>query len=635
MFMGKKLTQEEIIIRFDKLHNSKYTYDNVVYVTTKLPVIITCKVHGNFTQVVSDHLSGCGCPNCDPTLKLSTEEFIYRSNILHNNLYSYEFTKYGLNNYDKVIITCRKHGNFEQTPFAHLKKQGCPKCFGTIKKTNAVFIEDAIRVHGTKFDYSKVEYISNKKKVDIICNIHGIFSQRASVHLDGFGCKQCKSSSRGEKMISDYLIKNNIKYVSEKRFDDCRNTIPLPFDFWLPDHNICIEYDGIQHFQAVDWFGGEERYQYTKQNDSIKTQYCLDNNIKLIRVTKDDNVKKLIDIKKTSLSKEDIIDICKNKSTIPLDKLQFDNSKNRTVIKNTNHAIYLEASDLSTIRYKRFKAEFAEFISQYNIEIINDFSIGQSTCDIYLPTLKLGFKLLGLFEHGEINVNKNNQLQTYNDFSNNEMKIIQIFEDSWFAKDIIIKSRITNLLGRSESLYARKCDIRFVDTKEAGAFINQTHIQGTVGAAVKIGLYYNNELVSIMTFGSLRKNLGQKSTQGDYELLRFCNKLNTNVVGAASKLFSYFNKTYNPRSIISYADKCWSNSANNIYKSLNLKYVHESEPSYYYIIGNKRKGRFAYRKDQLLLCGYDGTQWTEHTICLANNIYRIFDVGTCKYEWKA
>ena len=79
----------------------------------------------------------------------------------------------------------------------------------------------------------------------------------------------------------------------------------------------------------------------------------------------------------------------------------------------------------------------------------------------------------------------------------------------------------------------------------------------------------------------------------------------------------------------------WSNSANNIYKSLNLKYVHESEPSYYYIIGNKRKGRFAYRKDQLLLCGYDGTQWTEHTICLANNIYRIFDVGTCKYEWKA
>ena len=335
------------------------------------------------------------------------------------------------------------------------------------------------------------------------------------------------------------------------------------------------------------------------------------------------------------MTKEDIINICKAKNTIPVVKLQFDNSSHRTVIKNANASNYLEASNLSTTNYDRFKAEFVEFINQYDIEVINDFSIGQSTCDIYLPTLKLGFKLLGLFKHSEINVNKNNQLQTYNDFANNEMKIIQIFEDSWFAKNIIIKSRILNLLGKSKSIYARKCDIRIVDTSEAGAFINQTHIQGSIGAAIKIGLYYNNELVSIMTFGSLRKNLGQTSTQGGYELLRFCNKLNTNVVGAASKLFSYFKKTYNPVSIISYADKCWSNSKRNIYTSLNLKYIHESEPSYYYIIGSKKKGRFAYRKDQLLLCGYDGVQWTEHTICLANNIYRIFDVGTCKYEWKA
>jgi hypothetical protein len=294
--MGKKLTLDEFVHRAKKKHKNKYSYANSVYNGTKSDISIICPTHGEFKQRVADHIEGCGCPKCDVTLKLSDNNFIERSAKLHKNRYTYDLVQYGINNYDKVIITCKEHGNFEQTPSAHLRGQGCPKCFGSVKRTNEIFIEDARKIHGDKFDYSLVNYISNKKKVDIICKTHGVFSQRVSVHLDGFGCKQCKSSSRGEKAIAEYLKRKKIKFDVEKRFDDCRNTYPLPFDFWLPEHNTLIEYDGIQHFEVVEWFGGQERFDYTKKNDEIKTQYCLDNGIKLIRVAKGESVVKCLKV---------------------------------------------------------------------------------------------------------------------------------------------------------------------------------------------------------------------------------------------------------------------------------------------------------------------------------------------------
>ena len=226
---------------------------------------------------------------------------------------------------------------------------------------------------------------------------------------------------------------------------------------------------------------------------------------------------------------------------------------------------------------------------------------------------------------------KDTQLKSYNEYSNKDLKIIQIFEDFWISKNDIIKSRIRNILNKSNKLYARKCEIRLVETKECSNFLDLSHLQGKIGSSIKLGLYNNSELVSIMVFGTLRKNLGQKSKKNSYELLRFCNKLNTNVIGSASKLFNHFIKNYDIEYMVSYADKCWSGSS-NIYSKLNMEYSHESKPSYFYIIGDKRKGRFAYRKDQLLLCGYS-EELTEHKICLSNHIFRIYDCGSFKYEW--
>jgi hypothetical protein len=152
-----------------------------------------------------------------------------------------------------------------------------------------------------------------------------------------------------------------------------------------------------------------------------------------------------------------------------------------------------------------------------------------------------------------------------------------------FKKDIV-KSRIKNILGLTgNKIYARKCEIREVKSSESKLFLNDNHIQGNVNSKIKLGLYYNDELVSLMTFGSLRKNLNQSSIDNVYELLRFCNKLNCSVIGGADKLLKHFIKEYNPKEIISYADRRWSQG--DLYSNLGFTEITKNKPNYWYIIG--------------------------------------------------
>ena len=180
-----------------------------------------------------------------------------------------------------------------------------------------------------------------------------------------------------------------------------------------------------------------------------------------------------------------------------------------------------------------------------------------------------------------------------------------------------------------EKIYARKCKIKDVSFSDCKIFLEKNHIQGNVNAKHRYGLYYNDELVSLMTFGSKRKNLGSKSEDESYELLRFCNKLNTTVVGGASRLMNYFIKTHNPKEIISYCDRRWSQG--QLYEKLGFKLDHISKPNYFYIVNGKRENRFKYRKSELVKQGFDKNK-TEHEIMLKRKIYRIYDCGTILYK---
>lgn len=293
--MPNKLTTDEFISKSRNIHGSTFDYSLLEYKNNQSKVKVVCSIHGVFEIPACKHLQGRGCPNCSG-YKISNEDFINRVKIIHGNKYDYSQVEYK-QMHKKIKIICQIHGEFSQTPDRHLNG-GCNKCarekYGRDKTlTNKEFIDRSNSIHEFKYDYSLVDYKHGHKKVKIICPIHGEFQQFPTNHIVGKGCQSCKDS-KGEKEIRKWLKENNIKYVSQKKFKKCRNILPLPFDFYLPKQDICIEYDGEQHFKSVKMFGGDMGYELRVRNDKIKTNFCEDNNITLIRITyKDDIVFKL------------------------------------------------------------------------------------------------------------------------------------------------------------------------------------------------------------------------------------------------------------------------------------------------------------------------------------------------------
>jgi len=283
-----KSNTNEFIEKANKIHGNKYDYSKVDYINRQTDVIIICSQHGEFTQVPKSHLIGKGCSKCNGGVKINTNEFVEKAKNVHGDKYDYTKVVY-INNTTDIIIICPKHGEFIQKPNSHIDGCGCSLCNGS-KCNKDIFIEKAKKVHGDKYDYSNGIYISNRNEIEIICSKHGSFFQNASNHLRGRGCPKCKCSN-GEQQIINYLTNNNIKFEHQKKFNDCvGKKYKLPFDFYLPDLNIIIEYDGKQHFELVKFNkltpDDEALIEFInlKQTDKIKDEYCKNNNIRLIRI---------------------------------------------------------------------------------------------------------------------------------------------------------------------------------------------------------------------------------------------------------------------------------------------------------------------------------------------------------------
>ena len=300
--MKNEAFNTEIFIEKSKLvHGDKYDYSLTNYINKRSKVKIICDKHGVFEQTAYCHYYfKQGCPECKVNKQLTTEEFIKKSKNIHGDKYDYSLVEYK-NAYTKVDIICREHGIFSMRASDHINyhKSGCSVCALGYKKNNNIseeeFIEKAKNRHGDKYDYSKTKYTNSRSKVIITCKKHGDFSQKAESHIrvNGRGCPNCQTSN-GENIVEEYLNKFNFVYEKQKCFDECKNILCLPFDFYLSDNNICVEYDGLQHFEPVERFGGIKNYNLRKKLDKIKNEYCKNNNIHLIRISyKEDVVEKL------------------------------------------------------------------------------------------------------------------------------------------------------------------------------------------------------------------------------------------------------------------------------------------------------------------------------------------------------
>jgi very-short-patch-repair endonuclease len=308
------MNKNDFEIKANDVHNHKFDYSLVYYKNNKTKIEIICSKHGIFSQAPSDHLKGRGCPKCgfekSSGLRnfIASKNFIEKANIIHNNKYDYSLTDYVRADINIKII-CPKHGIFEQTPNKQLKGHGCTKCkIDKQYSTTKEFIEKAKLIHGDKYDYSHVVYVTAKRKINIICKIHGIFQQIPNDHLNNVGCPVCRQS-KGEIEIIKYLNKNSIKYIPQKKFDGCIGEKKrLAFDFYLPELNKCIEFDGEQHYIAKEIWGGNKYLIKIQSYDNIKTQYCQDNNIELIRIKYNENIEnKLNEYLKSNKSLSGII----------------------------------------------------------------------------------------------------------------------------------------------------------------------------------------------------------------------------------------------------------------------------------------------------------------------------------------
>jgi len=293
-----KYTNSEFILICNMIHNNYYDYGLVEYINNNTKVKIICPEHGTFYQNPKSHMRGIGCKKCKGLYSLTTEEFIKIAKEIHGDIYDYSLVEY-INNKTKVKIICPEHGPFYQTPNNHLKKKSkCPFCNIKNKSlTIDIFIEKSKKVHDNNFDYSLSVYKNNTTPVIIKCNTcNRYFEQTPNSHyVKKHGCPFCKES-KGELEISKLLNDKKIKYIRQYKFDDCKNKIKLPFDFYLPVSNYCIEFDGEQHYKPIDFFGGLESFEKLKIRDNIKNEYCFKNNIKLLRIKYNENIKEKIKI---------------------------------------------------------------------------------------------------------------------------------------------------------------------------------------------------------------------------------------------------------------------------------------------------------------------------------------------------
>lgn len=256
--------------------------------------------------------------------------------------------------------------------------------------------------------------------------------------------------------------------------------------------------------------------------------------------------------------------------------------------------------------------------------------------DIYIPELKLAIEYNGLYWHSE-NKGKHKHYHINKTIMCRDIgiRLIHIFSDEWVNKKDIVKSRLYNILNKiSTKIYARKCVIKEIDIKTKTLFLNENHIQGSDRSRIKLGLYYGDLLVSAMTFGIPRVAMGNKNKkyiEGEYELIRFCNKININVIGGASKLFKHFIKTYKPISIFSFADNRWSAPDKNLYLTLGFNKISESDPGYWYTKDYlHRHHRFNFSKNRLKAMGFN--EGTESQIMKNLKYERIWDCGVSRFE---
>lgn len=546
------------------------------------------------------------------------EKLIQRiKNYYNNPNFSYDKIEYSNVN-NSIIITCLNHNDFKIIPYKLFKSKilPCPKCRKELLNFRVIntetFIKKANIIHSNKYDYSLTQYNGNSNILDINCKEHGKFEIIADEHLSSLrGCPKCANNNiklKDKDILSRFqeIHKGYYKYTSLKR-----NNTNDEIEIICPNHGVFKQKINLH---LLGHGCNECGYNTSNTEDFIE------------------KVKKI------------------HGTLYDYSKVNYFNNKTRVTIQCIKHGDFeirpddhlkgagCQKCSFENIDYSSsYEKEIKEFVlkNNPNINIIERHRLGRKEIDLYFPDLNLGIEFNGTYWHSHLNKDKDYHKLKSEYFKSKNIQIFHIWEYNWInpIKKIIIKSMILNKLNlTSNRVFARKCNIKEIPGKDYREFCNNNHIQGYTPSKIKIGLYYNNKLVACMGLGNLRINLGNKIKNiNNYELIRYCTLLNTNVIGGASRLLKYFENTYNPNKLISYADGDYSQG--KMYENLKFNNLGLSSLSYVYFNPKEQnvKNRFTYCKQNLIKMGHDPNM-TEFEIINKMKLWKIYNSGTYKFE---
>lgn len=596
-----KYTNEEWIEEASKKHNGKYDYSKTNYVKARDKVIVIChekdefgEEHGEFEIRAGNHIAGIGCPKCAKKYRPTTDEWIKKARNVHGDKYLYDKVSYNGSD-KKVLITCPIHGDFWQEAASHLSGVGCPKCKGGVELSTEEYIDKLRQVHGNKYDYSKVNYVNAKTKINIICSRHGVFSQLPYQHLKGQGCPKCKSSKL-ENLLIRLFDKKGLRYTYQYKV---KNDKTLYCDFLLNDYDTVIECQGEQHFIPTSFDKNKninrckESYEKILEYDNLKYAYCINNGLDIVYFT----IPKYFNTENVNINTSFYKD--KNLLTNTEQLLEYINNKQST-----------DTSDSFFNFYEDIRKNVNKDVINVNKTIrYKDYIV------LYVP----------LEPNKRSDLNDRRRM-----YKKRSYNVIIVFEDEYVNHREIVLSKIRHLfkLDKLPKIMARKCLINTIKQNDARDFLNNNHIQGFVNSSIYLGAYYNNQLIAVMSF---IKEPGDK-----WNLSRFASDNNYICCGLGGKLFDYFIRNYNFKSIKSFADKRWTyNTEKNIYLDLGFKEVQNVMPDYrYFKSGEKvRHHKFNFRK-QILHRKYGlDMNLTETEMVRQLGYNRIWDCGLIKYVY--
>ena len=478
-----------------------------------------------------------------------------------------------------------------------------------------IWLEKFDSVHGKVYSYSNFIFNGAKTKTTIICSKHGEFQQSPQLHGQGSGCPDCgKLKGRVKKTQEQFIVEAKIVHGDTYIYDKVE----------YKDALSAVNIECILHgdFSQV-------ANQHLKGSGCPKCSYVARGE------------EKKLPIQELNLTIQNRAEELGYSFISPLD---VQGITEPFVLKCDIHGEF--TTDYRNLIYNESKCvkcvgivssqeiEISTYFENLgvNVETSNRTILGGKEIDIYFPDFKLGVELDGIIWHStKYGKDTNYHLSKTLLARENGVELIHIFEDEYNNNKQLVMSFIKNKLGLTdEKIFARKCSVREITNRDSKEFLINNHFKGYVNASVSLGLFHLDELVSVMTFSGLRKTQGSKSEEGSFELLRLCSKKDTNVIGGASKLLKFFERNYEVKKLITYADLRYSNG--DVYGNLGFKKISTSTPNYFYVRhGGKRLNRYKFRKSELIKEGFDPTL-SEREIMTNRGYYRIYDCGTLKFE---